>query len=48
MRPLFFACVLTLGDCASPLAQRSQRAEGLIDFLSGDPGEVTCDRDNRQ
>ncbi len=29
-----------LAGCASPLADRAQRADGLIDFLAENPGEV--------
>lgn len=29
-----------LGGCTGPLAQRAQRADGLLDFLAGNPGEV--------
>lgn len=30
-----------IGGCASSLAQRAQRANGLLDFLAGNPGETT-------
>lgn len=29
-----------LAGCTGPLAQRAQRADGLLDFLAGNPGEV--------
>ena len=31
---------LTPTACSTPLAQRAQRADGLLDFLAGNPGEV--------
>ena len=36
--PAVFAGLLA--SCSSPTAQRAQRADGLLDFLAGNPGET--------
>lgn len=33
-----FTLVLVWAGCSSPLAQRAQRADGLLDFILGSPG----------
>ena len=42
--PNFVRCILlatlTLAACSTPLARRAQRADGLLDFLAGNPGEI--------
>lgn len=41
MKALLLAAItLSLAACSTPLAQRAQRAEGLLDFLAGNPGEI--------
>ena len=37
---LAVAALGILAGCASPIAQRAQRADGLLDFLAGNPGET--------
>ena len=43
MKSRWLALVIAVGacaGCASPSAQRAQRADGLLDFLAGNPGET--------